>query len=171
MRVCTVLAAAVVAAAAMLMSGVGSARAQDAAPGVIAGSGSNPDQAGRPLDASTMGILATTPSRIASSRREMNRGRPTTWASRPTPSQLHTFAERSLRRGGFQCTIAEVALVGEFTDNTLIVEVACQENGGLVIADSDPVQFSDCLDLVNTTGAIGPCRIPKNVALVSASRP
>ncbi|HZV85818.1 MAG TPA: hypothetical protein VFF48_12605 [Brevundimonas sp.] len=122
------------------------------------------------IDGRTSGILATTPTRIASSRREMNRGRETRWAMNATPSQLRTFAERSLRRGGFHCTVAEVKLVAQLLDETPIVEVACQEDGGVIIADSDPVQFSDCLDLVNATGPIGPCRIPRNVALVNASR-
>ncbi len=122
------------------------------------------------MDGTTMGILSTSPSRIDSSRREMNRNRETAWATNPTPSQLRTMAQRSLRRGGYQCTIAEVDLVAQMLDKTLIVEVACTEGGGVVIAGTDPVQVTDCVDLVNATGAIGPCRIPRNVTLVSAAR-
>jgi hypothetical protein len=129
----------------------------------------NPDEVGQMpvrdgMRMNNVAVLATTPSRIPSSRREMNRGREQVWSINPTPSQIETFAERALRRGGFQCSIMEAKLVSLFADGTPIVEVACEEDGGLVIADTDPIQFSDCFDLIGATGAIGPCRIPRNVA-------
>ncbi|HEX8661530.1 MAG TPA: hypothetical protein VF686_06660 [Brevundimonas sp.] len=115
------------------------------------------------------GLLATTPSRISSSRREMNRGRESNWARRPTPAQLRRSTELAIERGGLHCTIAEMDMVGQLTDGTPLVEVACQENGGVVIANSTPVQATDCFDLVGSTGVLAPCRIPANIALVEAA--
>jgi hypothetical protein len=50
------------------------------------------------------------------------------------------------------------------------VEVACEEDGGLVIANSLPIQATDCFDLADGNGVIGPCRLPKNVAMIEAAR-
>jgi hypothetical protein len=132
---------------------------------------STSDLRGVRIDGSTLGILATTPSRMRGSSREMNRGRSMNWAANPTPSQLRSGAERALERGALQCTIVDVDLVAQMLDQTPIIEVACEEGAGVVIMDSDPIQFSHCQDLVGSTGVIGPCRIPRNVALVTAARP
>ena len=131
----------------------------------------NSDLRGVRIDGSTLGILATTPSRMGGSRREMNRGRSMNWAANPTPTQVRRGAERALERGGLQCTIVDVDLVAQMLDQTPIIEVACEEGAGLVVVDSDPIQFSHCQDLVGSTDVIGPCRIRRNVELVTAARP
>jgi len=115
-------------------------------------------------------ILATTPSRLNRSRSEMNRGRESIFPVRPTPSQIRTTAELALERGGFHCTIAELDMVGQLRDGTPLVEVACEEQGGVVVANSTPVRAMDCLDIADGRGSIEPCRIPQNVARVAAAR-
>lgn len=121
------------------------------------------------INGRTSGLVSTTPSRLTRSRNEMNRGRNPSWAANPTPSQLRAETERALRNGGLHCTIAELDMVSQLRDGTPVVEVACVENGGLVIANSNPIQVNDCFDLADGTGAVGPCRLPKNVALVAAN--
>jgi len=117
----------------------------------------------------TSGLVSTTPSRLPRSREEMNHGRNPGWIANPTPSQLRGQTERALRDGGFRCTIAELDMVAQLTDGTPVVEVACEEAAGLVIANSYPIQFNDCLDLADGSGAVGPCRLPRNVAMLAAS--
>lgn len=124
-----------------------------------------------------LGIVATTPSRIEGSRREMNRGRDQVWRANMTPSQLHSYAQHALGRGGFVCSIAETALVGQTRDGAPIVEVDCADGGGLIIADTDPIVATDCLDLSPETAVIGrersrveSCRLPANIASVAAER-
>lgn len=117
----------------------------------------------------TTGLVATTPSRLDRSRREMNRGRNPSWQANPTPALLRRATENALRDGGFRCTIAELDMVSQLRDGTPVVEVACEENGGLVIANSNPIQATDCFDLADGQGALGPCRLPKNVAMIAAA--
>lgn len=122
------------------------------------------------INGRTGDILATTPSRMPRSRREMNRGREAIWAANPTPTQIRNSTQRALRDGGLHCTIAELDMVGQLLDGTPLVEVACEEDGGLVIANSLPIQATDCFDLADGAGVIGPCRLPKNVAMIEAAR-
>lgn len=123
------------------------------------------------INGRTGNLLATTPSRLERSRREMNRGRESVWAANPTPTQIRASTERALRNGGFHCTIAELNMVSQLRDGTPVVEVACEENGGLVIANSSPIQATDCFDLASGNGVLEPCRLPKNVAMVAAGAP
>ena len=120
------------------------------------------------INGRTSGLVATTPSRLSRSRAEMNHGRNPSWTANPTPTQLRSDAERALRDGGFHCTIAQLDMVSQLRDGTPVVEVACVENGGLVIANSRPIRVADCFDLVDGDGELGPCRLPKNVAMVTA---
>lgn len=119
------------------------------------------------IDGRTGDILSSTPSRLDRSREEMNRGRATTWTRRPTPSALRRYAREAIERGGIDCTVAETRLAAQLSDGTPLVEVACEEAGGIVIADTTPIQVVDCLDLVNGRGGLNPCRIPRNVANVT----
>jgi len=123
------------------------------------------------------GVTATTPSRMDRSRREMNRGREQIWDPNMSASQTRTYAERALRRGGFDCEVADAVLVAQTRDGTPRVEVDCAEGGGLVIADTEPMMATDCLDLApgvgmetNGTGRVEACRLPANVASVAAER-
>ena len=131
-------------------------------------SASNPGQ---------FGVTATTPSRMDRSRREMNRGREQIWEARMTPTQTRTYAERALRRGGFACRVADAVVVAQARDGTPLVEIDCTEGGGLIIADTQPMMATDCLDLgpgaglaTVDTGPIEACRLPGNVASVAAER-
>ena len=133
----------------------------------------NPNDSGSGLseiNGRTGDILATTPSRMQRSRGEMNRGRESIWAANPTPTQIRNSTQRALRDGGLHCTIADLTMVDQLRDGTPLVEVACVENGGLVIANSYPIRATDCFDLADGKGPVGPCRLPKNVAMVAAGR-
>lgn len=115
------------------------------------------------------GLVSTTPSRIRSSRREMNRGREAVWHPNMTPSQIQTYAERVVRRAGYRCTVIDSAFRAQLSDGSPVVEVHCQGAGGLVLADTDPIQATDCLDLPNAGlvvqgDLIDSCRLPGNVA-------
>lgn len=118
------------------------------------------------------GLLPTTPSRMRGSKREMNRGREAVWNSHMTPSQVQTYAEQAVERAGFRCKVADSAFVARQSDGTPIVEVHCEGTGGLIIANSDPIQATDCLDLplagmpVGSGDRIDACRLPGNVAMI-----
>ena len=120
------------------------------------------------------GLRATTPTRIRSSYEEMNRGRVAVWERRLTPTQRQSYAEDVIRRGGFDCPVQEVEQVAQLADGTAIVEVACYGGGGMIIANTDPLQATDCMDLRAETdmsgGRLSECRIPANVAYVAAAR-
>ena len=122
------------------------------------------------LNGRTADILATTPSRMERSRREMNRGRETVWERNMTPAQIRRSAVGALERAGYQCTVEDTDLVAQLRDGAPVIEVACAEDGGLIIADTNPVQATDCLDFVPGEGLFGPCRIPANIARVEALR-
>lgn len=124
-----------------------------------------------------LGINATTPSRIASSRREMNRGLRSTFHVNMTPTMAVTYAEQAVRRAGYQCAVSEAVVVGQTRGGEPLVEVDCSNGGGLVIADSNPIVASDCLDLSPEEAVTGrnslrieACRLPGNVASVAAVR-
>src|ERR1700754_4036695 len=68
---------------------------------------------------------STTPSRMERSNREMNRGRTTAWRRNFTPVQARNYAEDTLRRAGFQCTVAEAVMLHQLRDGTPILEVDC----------------------------------------------
>lgn len=121
------------------------------------------------INGMTSGVLASTPSRMERSRRTMNTGRSMAWGHRPTPMQLRRQASNAIARGGLNCTIRDLDLVAQLADGTPLIEVACEE-GGVVLANSTPVQATDCLDLIEGRGNLGPCRIASNVAMVEASR-
>lgn len=123
------------------------------------------------------GVLATTPSRMEGSRREMNRGRERVWRANMTPAQTRRYAQDALTRGGFQCDVAEAVVVAQTRDGAPLVEVDCVEGGGLIIADANPMIATDCLDLGPDAGIeavdggrIEACRLPANVASVTAER-
>ena len=124
-----------------------------------------------------LGINATTPSRIASSNREMNRGLRSTFHVNMTPTMARNYAELALGRAGFRCEVAESVVVGQTRDGAPLVEVDCANGGGLVIADSNPIVASDCLDLSPEDAVTGRnslriegCRLPANVSSVAATR-
>jgi hypothetical protein len=115
------------------------------------------------------GLVSTTPSRIGSSRREMNRGREAVWHPNMTPSQIQTYAERVVRRAGYRCNVIDSAFRAQLSDGSPVVEVHCEGAGGLVLADTNPIQATDCLDLPNAGlvvqgDLIDSCRLPGNVA-------
>lgn len=148
-------------AAAQLASGLTSA-----------GPGTNRTEVlGNPSD---IGIVATTPSRIGSSRREMNRGRATAFEVTMSPRQTRRHARDLLGRADIHCDVADAAIVAYTDDYIPLVEVDCVEGGGLVIADTLPIQAMDCLDIPpaedDETGFILACTLPGNVAVVNAAR-
>lgn len=124
---------------------------------------------------SKLTILATTPSRIRSSRREMNRGRTTPFAVRMSEWETRRYADDLVDRAGFHCSVADALVVGRTAESMPVIEVYCGEGGGLVIADALPIQATDCLDFAPIEGeppddVIAACRLPANVALVAATR-
>lgn len=131
-------------------------------------------EAGSMFSLANSGLRATTPTRIRSSYEEMNRGRVAVWGRRLTPMQRQSYAEAAIQRGGFDCPVQEVAQVAQLSDGTPIVEVACYGGGGMIIADTNPLQATDCMDLTSENdlsgGRLSECRIPANVAFVAAAR-
>lgn len=124
---------------------------------------------------SDVGIHATTPSRIASSRREMNRDRTTPYELRMTRRQIRVHAEDLLDRADIQCDVADAEIVARTTENIPAIEVDCAQGGGLVIVDTLPIQATDCLDFEPVEGdvrgsGLQACRLPGNVASVAAAR-
>lgn len=124
------------------------------------------------------GLDATTPSRIESSRREMNRGRrggDRGYQMDMSPRETREYAERVIRRGGFVCTILEAAVVARSSNFAPLVEVDCDQGGGLILADTSPIQWTDCLDIpqggiqISHNNAIAACRLPGNVASVAGT--
>ena len=119
------------------------------------------------------GEVAETPSRIAGSREEMNRGRNTAIG----PSVQEQAAD-AVARAGLACAVAEAAIIGRTRDGGPLIEIDCVEGGGVIIADSDPLQVTDCLDLAPDTGQAGrrqrivtACQLPGNAGLAERARP
>ena len=126
--------------------------------------------------AGALGLDATTPSRIASSRREMNRGRrggDRGFREDMNRSETFQYAERVIRRAGFVCEVLDAAVVARSNAFAPFVEVNCNEGGGLVVADTSPLQWVDCLDIpaegyeVTHNNRLGRCQLPGNVAAVA----
>ena len=101
------------------------------------------------------GGVAETPSRIAGSREEMNRGRNTAFG----PSVQDQAAD-AVSRAGLVCAVAEAAVIGRTRRGGPLIEIDCVEGGGVIIADSDPLQVTDCLDLAPDSGQAGSSALP-----------
>ena len=113
------------------------------------------------------GVVAETPSRLSGSREEMNRGRNTAIGA-----SAQDQAADAVARAGLVCAVAEAAIIGRTRDGGPLIEIDCVEGGGVIIADSDPLQVTDCLDLAPDTGQAGrrqrivaACRLPGNAGL------
>ena len=74
---------------------------------------------------SDVGILASTPSRIPRSRREMNRGRASPFELRMSPREARNYADDLIERAALRCEVAEALLVARTGDNIPVVEVDC----------------------------------------------
>lgn len=118
------------------------------------------------------GEVAETPSRIAGSREEMNRGR-----NAPIGPSVQDQAVDAVARARLVCTVGEAAVVGRTRDGGPLIEIDCVEGGGVIIADSDPLQVTDCLDLAPDTGQAGrgrrivsTCTLPGNLGLAERSQ-
>ncbi|MCS6624442.1 hypothetical protein N0B44_16100 [Roseibacterium beibuensis] len=142
-------------------------------------SGNRPEPGGSGYEAlgnpSDVNILATTPSRLRGSRREMNRGRHNLFEVRMSPRETRVYAGDLLERAEIDCDVADAMVVARTTTNMPVVEVDCIQGGGLVVADTLPIQATDCLDLWPAEGSGEPellqaCRLPGNVASVAAAR-
>ena len=160
-----------VAAAAALFATSASAQVLDS--GVPMGPGSSGVEVlGNPAD---IGLMSTTPSRIPSSRRELNRGRTTPFEVGMSPRRARIHARDLVERADLQCEVSAAKVVAFTSDHMAVVEVDCGQ-GGLVIVDSLPIQATDCLDL--TPAEANPaedrffltCELPGNAARVSAAR-
>lgn len=116
-----------------------------------------------------LGVLATTATRLDRSGREMNRGRAPLRNVNLTPVQVNREALTALRRGGFECTIIEALMVARTDDGAPLIEIDCAEGGGLIIANTTPIEATDCLD-IRPGNRIPECRIAANVASVAAER-
>lgn len=80
------------------------------------------------------------------------------------------YAERVIRRAGFACEVLDAAVVARSNAFAPFVEVNCGEGGGLIVADTSPLQWVDCLDIppegfeVTHNNTLGRCRLPGNIA-------
>jgi hypothetical protein len=86
-------------------------------------------------------------------------------------------AADAVARAGLVCTVAEAAVIGRTRDGGPLIEIDCIEGGGVIIADSDPLQVTDCLDLAPDTGQAGrrqrivsACTLPGNLGLAERSQ-
>jgi len=118
------------------------------------------------------GVTAETPSRMAGSREEMNWGRNPLVRAPAAPDAAALVA-----RAGLVCSVAEAAVIGRARDGGALMEIDCVEGGGVIIANSDPIQVTDCLDLAADAGQAGPrqrvvsaCRLPGNAALAGRAQ-
>ena len=118
------------------------------------------------------GVTAETPSRIAGSREEMNRGRNTV-----VGASAQDQAADAVARAGLVCAVAEAAIIGRTRGGGPLIEIDCVEGGGVIIADSEPLQVTDCLDLAPDTGQAGrrqrivtACTLPGNLGLADRSQ-
>lgn len=128
-------------------------------------------------DASAYGRDAVTPTRIVSSRIEMNRGRNGGGVQSLSTADVRHQAETAVGRAGFACTVLEAVPVGRTRSGRPLIEVDCAEGGGMVVADDEPVTAVDCLDLAPDTGqggrrrrVVAQCTLPANLAAVAAER-
>ncbi|MDQ7812512.1 hypothetical protein [Brevundimonas sp.] len=117
------------------------------------------------------GVTAGTPSRIRSSREAMNHGRNQPPAPRSN-ADAGALAAAAVARAGLICSVAEAAVIGRTRDGGPLIEIDCVEGGGVIIADADPLQVVDCLDLAPDEGQAGrrqrvvtACRLPGNAGL------
>ena len=164
------VALSVTAAAAALFATSASAQLPPT-PGQGPG-GSGTEVLGNPSD---IGIVSTTPSRISSSRREMNRGRNTPFEVGMSPRRTRLHARELVERAELRCDVADAKVVAFTSEHVPVVEVDCGY-GGMVIVDSLPIQATDCLDL--TPAGADPaadrfflsCELPGNAARVAAAR-
>lgn len=126
-------------------------------------------------DASAFGRDAVTPTRIVSSRIEMNRGRNTGAAQSLSTADVRHQAVTALDRAGFVCAVQEAVPVGRTRSGRPLIEVDCAEGGGMIVADDEPVTAVDCLDLAPDSGqggrrrrVVSQCVLPANVAAIAA---
>lgn len=164
------LIALTIAAAAALFATSASAQIVNSGLPPVPGS-SGTEVLGHPFE---VGLVATTPSRISSSRREMNRGRNTPFEVGMSPRRARLHARDLVERADLRCEVADARVVAFTVDHMAVVEVDCRE-GGLVLVDDLPIQATDCLDLA----AIEPdpsdnrfyltCQLPGNVSRVAAA--
>lgn len=127
---------------------------------------------------STFGVTAVTPGRIPDSRDEMNWGRNEAGVPILGPTAVRERAEAAVARAGLICTVVEAAVVGRARDGGPLIEIDCVEGGGVIIANTDPMQIVDCLDLAPDTGQAGrrqrvvtACRLPGNAGLAGLGQP
>ncbi len=118
-----------------------------------------------------LGVEAGTPSRIDSSRLEMNRDRNRDLDVVSGGPALRARADAALHRGGLVCTVLEAAVIGRARGGEPLMEVDCAEGDGLIIADTDPVRATSCRDLAPPAGppvrgrrVVTACRLAGNVA-------
>lgn len=118
------------------------------------------------------GVEAETPSRITGSREEMNRGR-----NAPVARPARDLAADAVARAGLTCGVVEAAVIGRTRDGGPLIEIDCAEGGGVIIADSNPLQVTDCLDLAPDTGQAGrrqrivaACTLPGNAGLAERAQ-
>lgn len=118
------------------------------------------------------GVTAQTPSRMAASRDAMNEGRNVPMEPRPNAAAVRERAAAAVARAGLVCSIVEAAVIGRARDGGPLIEIDCVEGGGVIIADTDPIQVVDCLDLAPDAGQAGrrqrvvsACRLPGNAGL------
>lgn len=116
-------------------------------------------------------VTANTPTRLRSSRREMNRGRRIPVERHMSARQARQHARDLIQRADIQCDVAEAMMIAVTNGNIPVVEVDCADSGGLVITDTLPIQATDCLDfsMADPTADDAPflrCQLPGNVAML-----
>lgn len=121
-----------------------------------------------------LGIAATTPSRMESTRREANRGRvnPRSVADLPDdPAVILEEAQGAMQRAQVPCRVTEASVVGRARENMPIFETVCAEGTGYIVINEAYAQAVDCALLADGVGdrradyemiTISECALPGN---------
>ena len=165
----SLFAAALTAAAVMA---AGAVSAQDTSPPPI--NGGLPGTEGVAVHGGQAGMAATTPSRIRSSRREMNRGvyNASDNPDFPTdPAIIRRDAQGAMDRSSERCQVSDATIVGAGADNTPIFETICAGGVGFIVVSGTQGVAVECGALAAATSdrsarrdmdVVSECRMPGN---------
>ena len=137
--------------------------------------GGNPDHDGVIIySPGQAGLLATTPSRIESSRREMIRAQYSAGDNPSFPSDpviIRREAQAAMDRSPERCQVIEADIVGVGANNTPIFETTCSSGVGFVVLSDRRRMAIECAALAAATEqrraardmlVVSECRLPGN---------
>lgn len=170
-----IVVGALVGACAALMAATGAAAQGASTNGPDRGGAGGNVHAPREIyGPAAMRTVASTPSRIDSSSREMNRGRPLLQRADPIsndPAVWMRSAQAALSGAGRSCQVTEAIVVGRDLEHKAVYEAACADGPGFVVVDRRHPIAVPCAELVSGQGrrdldvdfvAVEQCRLRSN---------